>query len=352
MIRIFGATDKTFTSNGDVSFIPLRANVYKTEYEDYYLDLECDLKYIDYLQSGNIVVADLPQGSQAFRINNPLVDGKKFSAKCPHVFFDSQNYLIADSFVQEKNCNEALNWLNNATEPQSEFEVFSTVSTINSFRCVRKSLYEAFQTVLERWGGHMVRDNFSVSIRASIQHDNGVVVQYRKNMKEISVEECWDDVCTKILPVGKDGTLLNAVNPSASIYISSPTQYDIPFTKTVSFSQDIDSKDYPDETAYKTALVADLQTQATQYLANNCVPKINYTLRANLEKITDIGDVIEVKDERLGLDLMTTVLAFEYDCIQERYIEVEFGNFKRNLSNLMSNIQKMINQTITERENQ
>ena len=62
----------------------------------------------------------------------------------------------------------------------------------------------------------MVRDNFSVSIRASIQHDNGVVVQYRKNMKEISVEENWDNVCTKILPVGKDGTLLNAVNPSAS----------------------------------------------------------------------------------------------------------------------------------------
>lgn len=352
MIKIYGATDKTFTSNGDVSFVPLRANVYKTEYEDYYLDLECDLKYIDYLKTDNIVIARLPQGEQAFRIKNPTVDGKKFTAKCPHVFFDSENYLIADSFVQNKNCNDALNWLNNATEPQSEFTVMSTVAHVDSFRCVRKSLYEAFLAVLERWGGHLVRDNFNVEIRNSIEHDNGVVVQYRKNLKEITCEEVWDDVVTKILPVGKDGTLLNAVNPSASIYLTSSTQYDVPYVKTVSFSQDIDSQDYPDETAYKTALVADLTQQATDYMSKHCVPQINYTLRANLEKITDIGDVIEVKDERLGIDLMTNVLAFQYDCIQKRYIEVEFGNFKRNLSNLMSNIQKMINQTITERENQ
>lgn len=352
MIRVFGQTDKTFNSNGDVSFIPLRATVYKSDNGDYYLDFKSDLKYIDYLKDGNIIVARLPQGEQAFRINNPKIDGKTFSCKCPHVFYDSKNYLIADSYVVDKNGNEAINWLNNATTPSSEFTVSSTVAKIDSYRCVRKSLYEALQVMLERWGGHLVRDNFDIKLKNDISHDNGVVVQYRKNIKEITVEENWENVTTKILPVGKDGILLNGVNPSASIWMTSSVQYDIPYCKTVSFSQDINNDDYPTEEAYKTALVNDLRAKATEYLSKNSVPQINYTLKANLDKITDIGDIIEVKDERLGLDLLTNVLAFEYDCILEKYTSVEFGNFKRNLSNLMKNIQVMINQTITERENQ
>ena len=351
MIKIFGKTETSFNSNGDVAFIPLQAKVYKSESDDYYLDLVCDLKYIDYLKAGNLVAVQLPQGQQLFRINNPIIDGKTFQSRCLHTFYDTKNYLIADSFVQNKNCQDALMWLKNATEPNNGFSVFSTVSTVNSYRCVRKSFYEAIYDVLNRWGGHLVRDNFYVAIKASIEHDNGVNVQYRKNLKEITCEEVWDDVVTKILPVGKDGTLLNLVNPSASIYITSSTQYEIPYTKTVSFSQDINSDDYPTEEAYKNALVADLTQQANAYLVEHCVPQINYTLRANLDRITDIGDVIRVYDERLGVDLLTNVIAFEYDCILEKYTSVEFGNYKRNLSNLMSNIQKMINQTITERMN-
>lgn len=352
MIKVFGQTDKTFNSNGDVSFVPLRAKVYKADNGDYYLDFVASLKYIDYLKTGNIIVARLPQGEQAFRLNNPQIDGKTISCKCPHVFFDSKNYLIADSYVFEKNGNEAIKWLNNSTMPQSEFTVSSTVAKIDSYRCVRKSLYEALNVMLERWGGHLVRDNFDIKLKNDISHDNGVVVQYRKNIKEIEVEENWDNVVTKILPVGKDGILLNGVNPSASIWMESTTQYDIPYCKTVSFSQDIDKDDYPSEQDYKIALVYDLTQKAQAYLNQNCVPQINYTLKANLDKITDIGDIIEVKDERLGIDLMTNVLAFEYDCILEKYTSVEFGNFKRNLSNLMKNIQVMINQTITERTNQ
>ena len=156
---------------------------------------------------------------------------------------------------------------------------------------------------------------------------------------------------TKILPVGKDGTLLNAINPSASIYIDSSVQYDRVYCKTVSFSQDIEKDDYPTEQAYIQALVDDLRTQATDYVEKYCYPSVNYTLKANLEQITDIGDIIEVIDERLGVSLMTSVLAFNYDCVQNRYTSVEFGNFKNNLSNLMSNIQKMINNSITTEQN-
>ena len=338
MIRLFSSTDKVFTSNGDVVLNPSKAKVYKADNGDYYLDIEASLDYVDYFVEGNIIVAPTPTGDQAFRIGNVVKKKSKLTSRCYHVFYDSENYLIVDSYVVNKTCNEALVHLNNATDPVSEFSVSSDVTHVDSFRCVRKSLYEAVMTVVQRWGGHLVRDNFSIQIKNSIGQDNGIVVQYKKNLKDITCSENWDNVVTKIYPVGRDGIMLNAVDPSADISITSSTQYDLPYTKTVSFNQTLNEEDYPSEQAFMEALVADLRAQATAYLATNCVPQVNYTLKANLEKLTDVGDPIEVIDERLGVHILTNVIAFEYDCIFEKYTDIQFGNFSQSISNLIQSI--------------
>lgn len=332
MLKIFGATDTDFSSNGDVVLQPYKAKVHKEDNGDYYLELEAGIEYVDYLTANRIIVADTPQGAQAFRISNPQKTKSKISLKAWHVYYDSKNYVIADSNVVEKNGNQAINHLNDATDNKSPFTVSSDIANIDSFRCVRKSLYEAFSTVLERWGGHLVRDNFTVKLSTDIGQDNGVTVRYKKNLKEITSEANWDNVCTKLLPVGSDGLLLD------EMYLYSPTQYDIPYTKVVSFSQDVNEEDYRNDKLYQQALIDDLRKQATEYLAENCAPKVSYTLKANLEKITDVGDTIEVIDERLGIDVVTHVTSFDYDCIQKKYTEFEFGNYNEKLSNLMSNI--------------
>lgn len=347
MIRVFGQTDTIFSSNGNVILKPLKAKIHKEDNGAYHLNLETSLEYVAYLVEGNIIVANTPQGDQAFRINNVTKTKNKLTSKCNHVFFDSKNYLIVDSYVVDKTCNDALDHLNSATEPQSEFTTLSDVGTVESFRCVRKSLYEAIQTVLERWGGHLVRDNFNIEIRTSIGQDNGVTVQYKKNLKEITCEENWDNVVTKLLPVGKDGILLNGLDPTASLYVESTVQYNLPYTKTVSFSQDdINQEDFSTELLYQQALLEDLMLQATEYVEQNCIPQVNYTLRANLDKITDVGDTVEVIDERLGIDIMTNVIAFEYDCLLEQYTEIEFGNFKNTLSGLANNITASVTQAV------
>ena len=349
MIKVFGQTDTSFSSNGDCVLSPLKAKVHKKDNGDYYLNLETGLDAIDYLVEGNIIVAPTPQGEQAFRVGNVQKTKSKLTTKAYHVFYDSKNYLIADSYVVDKTCNDALDHLNSATEPQSEFSTISDIATVNSFRCVRKSLYEAIQTVIERWGGHLVRDNFNIAIRANIGQDNGVTVQYKKNLKDITCQENWDNVVTKLLPVGKDGILLNAIDPDADIYVTSAIQYDLPYTKTVSFSQnDITQENYASTQAYQQALVDDLMMQAIEYLETNSLPQVNYTLKANLEKITDIGDTVEVIDERLGVNLMTNVIGFDYDCILEQYTEIEFGNFKQTLSGLVGNITASVDQTVNQ----
>lgn len=358
MIKLFGQTDKLFSTNGDLVINPLKATVHKEDNGDYYLDLEADLSYVDYLTEGRIIIANTPQGEQAFRITNPQKSRSKITIRAYHVFYDSENYIIKDSYVVDKNCNDALDHLNSATDITSPFTTLSDITTINSYRCVRKSLYEAIEVVLERWGGHLVRDNFSIAIRASIGQDNSVTVQYKKNLKEISCDENWSSVCTKLMPVGKDGILLNELDSEADLYVYSTTTYDIPYTKVISFSQDeVLEENYQDEdgnldeAAYKQALILDLQQQAQNYVDIHCLPEVNYTLKANLEKITDIGDTVRVFDERLNIDLLTNVIAFDYDCILEKYTQIEFGNFKNTLSGLMNTITNQTNEAIKEESN-
>lgn len=355
MIKLFDITDKIYNSNGDKIIQTLKAKIHKEDNGDFYINVEAPLSYIQDLVPNKILVANTPQGEQPFRITNVENTRTKIKLKAYHVFYDSKNYLIQDSYVVDKNCNDALDHLNNSTDNTSPFTTISDVTKINSYRCVRKSLYEAIQVLLERYGGHLYRDNWTIGIKNSLGQDNGVTIRYGKNLKDIKATYNWDNVCTKLLPVGKDGLLLNANDPTASVYIESQTQYEIPYTKTVSFDQsNISEDDYKDEQgeldedAYTQALVNDLAEQGQNYVTTNSIPVVNYTLSANVEKVSDIGDTIQVTDEKLGIDILTNIISYEYDCILGEYTQIEFGNFTPTLSGLMNNITNQTQQIVDE----
>ena len=340
MIRVFAADDKSFDSNGDVVLKPLKAKVINNDNGDFFLELSCGTEYNDFLQANNIIVAPTPSGVQPFRISTIEKTKRKLEIKAWHVFYDAETLLIADSYAVKMTCNDALNHFNNATDTESPFTMYSDIDTLNSFRCVRKSLTECIATVIERWGGHIKRDGWNISVLKNAGYDHGVTIEYKKNLQELTATYEWENVVTKLMPVGKDGILLD------ERYVYAPISYEIPFTRALSFEQDIEQDDYPSEAAYIKAVKDDLKKQATEYVNTYCYPSVNYTLTANPDKVTDIGDIILVKDERIGVDVLTQVIAYEYDAILEKYTSLEFGNFQNTLSDLMSNISKETSNTV------
>ena len=347
MIKVFNANERVFTNNGDKILHPLKAVILKEDNGDYELELEARIEDKDYIVKDKIIVCTTPWGQQGFRVDNPNKKNNKITCTCKHLFYDTASYLIQDANVVDKNCNDALDHLNRACDATTPFTTLSDVQQINSARVVRKSLEEAISTVLERWGGHLVRDNFNIAIRNNIGQDNGVTLRYGKNIQDIQVKEDWKNVVTKLLPVGKDGLMLDEVFVTTNDLNTGEANYGLtypkPYTKTVSFTQEVEEDEFNvdgelDETAYATALKQDLKTQAVNYVRENCVPKINYTVKANIDKITDVGDTIEVYDERLNINLLTSVISVKWDCIQERYVEVNFGNFSNKLKNLVSSV--------------
>ena len=343
MISVYDSTEKSFATNGNKILHPRKALIRKEDNGDYYLDLKDKIDYLEYYQAGLIIRVPTPWGYQAFRLTNPNIENDSITVRAYHVYFDSKNYIIKDSYVVDKNCNDALDHLNMACDTISPFTTISDVNSVNSYRCVRKSLEEAISEVVDRWGGHLVRDNFNIAIRSKIGQDRGVTLSYAKNISKITQKEVWDDVVTKILPVGKDGLLL----PETYLELEEEL-YDIPYTKVVSFDQsEITEENYTidgvlDNDAYNTALINDLRYKANLYLDENKLPKVNYSVSAYINKVSDIGDTIYVKHPKCKIDLTTNVIAIEYDCIQEKYTKIEFGNFKNKLKNLIQDISSNI----------
>ena len=342
MISMYESSENSFNHNGLKILHPKKCEVFKEDNGDYYIELEDSTDNISYYQANMIIKCPtpFPEGSQLFRIVNPEIKNNYIYVKAKHIYFDTKNYIIFDNYIVDKNCNYALNHLNSNTDKLSPFTTTSNINTLSTFRCVRNSLEEAINTVIERWGGHLVRNNFNISILDEIGADRGIQIKYSKNLKELKVNENWDDVVTKILPVGKDGLLL----PEKYIELEEEL-YDIPFTKVISFDQELERDDYSSDEEYTNALTTDLRNKATVYLEDNKLPKVNYSLSANLDYITDVGDTVYLEHPKIKLALKINVISVKYDVIAQKFKNIEFGNFKNSLKSLIQNVNKVASDT-------
>ena len=339
MIKLFYSNETQFKNNGEVVLQPYKCIVSNQDNGDFTLDIEVPAKYSDYIQGGNIIVAPTPIGEQGFRIWNVEKKARRITAKAKHLFYDSEKYFILSGHVNRVTAWTALNAFNAVADVSTPFSFYSNVNDPHDLTEEKKTLKEVIDDIVTTWGGHVKRDNWNVSLLSDISHDEGVTIRYGKNLEEMTATYDWSNVVTKLLPIGKNNITLRR------IYLYADRSYPIPYTKAVTFNQDhIKEEDYKDaegntDTArYEEALRADLVVQGEKYLRENCVPSVNYTLKGRPEKVTDIGDVIEVIDERIGVRLTTQVISYKFNCIRERYEELEFGNFKKSLKQLIKDI--------------
>ena len=259
-----------------------------------------------------------------------------------------RNYIIKDSNAVDKNCNDALNHFNSATDIESPFKTISDITTISSTRAVRKSLYDVYEWLIsaDKYGGHWYRDNWTLGIKAIIGEDRGVVLAQNKNITDMQISEVWDDVCTKLLAYTTDGEIAILLDDT---YVSlNEDLYDIPYTKVLKFENPLSKEDYSSEEEFLADTKKWLRTQAENYLQENKVPKINYSVSAQIENISDIGDIIYVKHPKCKVDITTEVISITYDAIKQKYKKIEFGNFKKELKSLREDIIAETNKTTEE----
>lgn len=335
MIKAFGATDTVYTTLGDKILTPSKCTMHIEKNGDYYLSITDRIEMQEYYAAGRIIAVMTPESSsyQAFRCDSPERTQTKITVKAWHVYYDRENYILQDSRVEGLTANAAMQHFNEGTVDLSPFTVSSDIPDTTAFIYeIRKSLTDADDRCIEEYGGWLKRDNWSVALDTTSGADNGAEYRPSKNIKTIDIQEDWNEVVTKIEPVGTNGQLLD--DP----WMVSETQYDRPYTKVISFSQDISQDDFETEEEYIAALKDDLASQANDYLAKHCVPAVSYTVGVHIDGADRLGDTVRVYDSVVGVDILTQVIGYDWNCITQTMESVTFGSYGQKLSGLIQTV--------------
>ena len=332
MIKIFDENDRDFSSNGNIAINPIKCKERKKKsLNGWYLDVEVDIKYKDYILQDKLCVVKTKSKAnpQAFRIDNPKITNNVISFTANHVMFDAKRYLLYDVRPTSQDGQNALSYINERTDKTSPFTVYSNVEAIRTAYFMKRNLLEAWEIIEERWGGTFDADNWTIRLLNSVGNDNGETIIYGKNMQGIQIFEDWSNVCTKICPVGYDGITL------PERYLESEVQYEIPYTKKVEFPTALEEEEKTEQ-----ALITELRINATSYLEVNQYPKVSYEVTSNINQNMEIGDTIHVKHPLVILE--TEVLEYEHNLLTNKIELLIFGNYTRDVKSKFDSIKETI----------
>ena len=200
-------------------------------------------------------------------------------------------------------------------------------------------------SILDRVHGEFEFDNFIIKHYASRGQNNGVVIQYGKNLTDITADTSIADTYTSVYPYATDEDGNCYELPEKVIELQSNTNYGEPRTLPIDLSSKFDSETRITETL--------LRQYANEYINNNSIDEIKQNIKisfvqlwqakeyetiALLERVA-LGDIVTVKYPALGVSVQAKVIKTVYDVLSEKYIEIEIGQAKSNFANTLNKVQ-------------
>ncbi|WP_422445954.1 phage tail spike protein [Thermoanaerobacterium sp. DL9XJH110] len=331
--------------------------------------LDKDLKRIAYLENAfNVKVTEQINGDYAFSMNLPRNDpkwqyiqygnyveikGQYFIINYFDEARDEENKLIGtvegkhiyfellDEYWEED--REEFNFIP-ATTPQAVLNMLLsgtrfTVERVDEFpvsdiRLERGDIHHNILKVIEVWGGELKRDNFKISLLHNIGQDNGIQFRYKKNIKTIKKITDGRDVVTRLYVYGKDGLTFESITGHKYIDSRYIGNFPRPKISEVKF----DDIDDPQK----------LLDEARKYLADVEMPKVSYDVNVvELSKLAsyeyekfNLGDIITIIDEELGIDVKAEILEYTYYPYEPQRSSVVLGNFIPKLTDYFVSFKK------------
>ncbi len=345
MIDIYKASNTNYARNGDVTVQPVSCIFYgNMTTQEYRIELTCRYDAQGrwkYLEKENVICCPTPWSKkQLFRIYDLDKEGRTITAYARHIFFDLIHAPILDRRAVNQNGEDALNILLEGTG----FRGHSDVLLIESAYWIRKNIVQAISgddenSILNRWGGELLPDNFDVYVLSRIGSDNGVSARFGYNIKSIKETSSVDNVVTRIIPIGYDGIMLDGDEP----WVDSPNIgiYAMVRANFIEYSE-IRVKDADGTEGYETLEEAQAALKAAaeaDFEAGIDEPSVNYvvdmvqlantTAYQNYQMLENInlGDTIHCRHKDIDIDVSARCISIEWDCIRKKARKVEIGNY-------------------------
>ncbi|MBS6042009.1 MAG: phage tail protein [Clostridium baratii] len=363
MIQLYKQNNKNYNMNGDMILKPIEATI-RIELNGLWevnlvhpFDKKGRWKSIGI---NDVIKVDLPWGEDLYYIYD-LDDSSDegIIVNCKHIFFklnktycknvnDTKNLYD----VRPTNCNAkvALNTVFAGTNFRGE----SNVTDTNTSYFIRKSILEAVvgnddNSILNRWGGELFLNNYTVTLNHRIGADHGVKCKYGNNSVSFKRNRNSEDIITRAIIVMYDGLML------PEQYVDSPLINNYPeiYEGIVEFD-DIKVKESPeDKEGFNTKEEAfeEARKRIKEVFKNNHIdlPKITFEVdminKSNSLKgivkdgyIVNLGDTITAEHEMLGIDIKTRAVAIEMDLLTQKYTNITLSNESLPKSNLIDSV--------------
>ena len=350
MITIHEKNSTTFDTLGLGALLPSLCTV-KEELNGLY-ELEMEHPYDEWgkwedIEKERILVASTPHGKQPFRIYHIKPDMNGIQVNARHIFYDLLDNLCLSVSVSGSP-QSVLNAIKNAFAFSMPFTFSTSMSGTGSVSASKVNPIAALlsddedaSSFVKAFGGEILRDGFNVSMKTSIGQDRGVAIRYGKNLVGLEISEDISEVATRIYAYGKDGVAMSGGyrdSPYISSYLypkihvfedSSLTYYELPDAVQNLFAEGCDLP--------KVNIKANFQMLSQT---------VEYKEYAVLEEV-QLGDVVTVSNVKMGFHKKAKVISYEWDCLLERYNEVELGDFVADLTSSVTSGEKSLSTAVS-----
>ncbi|WP_312072449.1 phage tail spike protein, partial [Anaerotignum propionicum] len=167
------------------------------------------------IEKERILVASTPRGKQSFRIYHIKPDMNGIQVNARHIFYDLLDNLCLNINVSGT-AQTVLNGIKNAFAYSMPFTFSSSMSGTGSVSASKENPIAALlsddedaSSFVKTFGGEILRDGFTVSMKTSIGQDRGVAIRYGKNLVGLEISEDISEVATRIYAYGKDGVAMS-----------------------------------------------------------------------------------------------------------------------------------------------
>ena len=190
MIQIYQSNNKNFENNGDMTLMPVSAAIHVilngswTAEMTHPIDSERRWKYIE-----EEAVVKMPSfnGDQLFRIKKVQKQDEGVTASMQPIFYDAmEDCWLEDVRPTGKNGQQALEIM---LSPNAKYSAQSDITKVTTAYYEYVNFLEALngdldQSFINRWGGEILLDNFTVIVNERVGSDRGTEIRYGKNIPE------------------------------------------------------------------------------------------------------------------------------------------------------------------------
>lgn len=359
---IYGAGEQSFTSNG-LGRVSEAVLCTVTEELNGIFEAELQVPITDpfyqEIKIQRIVYCKTANGKQPFeiyKISKPL-NG------VVAVYLQHLSYRLAKMTalpLTATSCQDALEKLIAYADDGADWAVWTDkdiekVWTLKNPRSIRNSLGGEQGSILQLFGGEYEWDHRTVKLHTHRGADNHVWIRYGKNLTDLTDEDDETTVYTSVLPFvivqgtqeGEEDTLILGDKIETGMEYSDPA-YNMTVPLDLSNEFQVEPAEEGEEPVLPTK--EEINARAETYMVANTPWLSKKTLTVSFaplwetEEYKDVapleevhlGDTVHVSYSALGVSQTMKVIRIVYDALRERVVEVELGDKRASLGNLIN----------------